>query len=243
MRYSTTLISLLFLCLGPRLAQAEVQRIVTGGRLHLEDLIPNTPAEARNLDLGPAPPAGSSRLFSREELQSMALRAGVEVAVTDSVRVARASVRWSQPELAKLIEGKLVGILPSHAKLIRVDAPKSLVTTTGAQPTKVTLGQLPHREGLANTTCVLELSADGQVEQRLVVRVALELKAPPPLQQLPTGTALTLMVRLGNAQVSTSAVTLEPTVVGSTALLRVVRTRKSLRAKVTSATTAEVLGS
>lgn len=242
MRYSATLISLLLLCSVPQLARAEVQRIVTGGRVHLEDLIPNTPPEARNLDLGPAPPAGSSRLFTREELQNIALRAGVEVAVTDSVRVARASVRWSQSELAKLIEGKLVSILPAHAKLLRVDAPTSLVTTSGAQPTRITLGQLPHREGLVNTTCVLELSADGQLEQRLVVRVALELKAPPPLQQLPTGTTLTLVVRLGNAQVSTPAVTLEPTVVGSTALLRVVRTRKSLRAKVTGATTAEVLG-
>lgn|SRR5512145_1266958 len=241
MHYSPIILCLLVLLASPRSAQADVQRVVTSGRVLLGDLVPNAPAEVRGIDVGPAPPGGSSRLFPRSEIQALAQRAGVDLAVTESVRIARATTRWSQTELAQLLEAKLVPVLPPHAHLIRIDAPKSVVTSTNARLSRVSLGQLPHRTGPVTTTCVLELTVDGQLEQRLVVRVALELTEPPVSLRLPPGTPITLIIRLGSAQVSTAAVTLEPTSVGSTALLRVIKTRKSLRAKLVTAATAEAL--
>jgi len=241
MNRATTALTVCLLWLSPSLARAEVHKVITTSRVRFGELVPDAPTEVQDLDLGPAPPAGSSRLFSANELASAARRAGTNVAVSDSVRVVRATKRWSQLELRELVKSKLQSTLPAHARLLHVDVPQFLVSSTTAELSRVTLGQLPSRQGTVHTSAVADLTSDGRIEHRLVISVALDLGIPPKPIELPQGTLLTLVIRLGTTQVSTSATTLQPTTVGSIALVRVIKTRKTLHGKILTATMAEVV--
>lgn len=241
MNRATSALTVLLLWLSPNFAGAEVQRAVTTSRVRLGELVPDAPTAVQDLDLGPAPPAGSSRLFAAAELVSAAQRAGATLTVPDSVRAVRATRRWTQIELRELVQERLQRTLPSHAHLLKVDVPRTLLTSTTAELSQVTLGQLPNRQGTVHTSAVVELAGEGRVEHRLVVGVSLELGAPPKPIELPQGAPLTLMVRLGSTQVSAQAVTLQPAAVGSIALVRVVKTRKTLRSKILTESTAEVV--
>jgi hypothetical protein len=229
------------LWLSPRPAQAEIERTIASSRVLFGDLIPNVPSDLAKLDLGPAPPAGSSRLFSAGELSAAAHEIGTKLDVSDSVRVVRATKRWSQAELLAFITPRLRDALPTHATLIRVDVPRTLITVTQVQLSRLEFGQLPNRRGQVHTSAMAELSSDGRIEQRLTFPVVLDLEERPKPIEIERGMSVVLTINLGSAKVSTAAVTLQPMAVGSTALFRVVKTRKTIRARLLSPSTAEVV--
>jgi hypothetical protein len=227
--------------LSPSRAMAETAKTIAVGRVHFGDLVPDAPLEIAGLDLGPAPPAGSSRLYSREELTAVAQRAGNFLVVRESIRAVRATTRWSQAELLALVTPKLTAALPEYAKLLRVDVPKTLVTAANLELTRLELGQIPARRGNAQTSAVAELGIDGKVELRLTLPVVLVLDDPPKPIEVERGSTVALVINLGAARVSAAAVTLQTTSVGAVSLFRVIKTRKTLRARLLSTSTAEVV--
>lgn len=215
--------------------------MVTTNRVRLGELLPQAPAEAVDVDLGPAPPVGSSRLFAAAELVLAARRAGALIVVSDSIRAIRATKHWTQLELRQLLTNRLQSLLPRHARLLQLDVPQTLATSTTAELSRVTLGQIPSRQGAASTSAVAEFTGEGRIEHRVVVAVTLELSTPPKPIELPQGSPLNLTIRLGLTQVSARAVTLQPATIGSITLVRVLKTRKTLRSKILTESTAEVL--
>jgi hypothetical protein len=224
-------------------AQAETQRTINASRVQLGAIWPGVPEELAGLDLGAAPPAGSSRLYSPQDLTAIARQAGSRYVFKEAVRVVRATKRWSQRELLEWVTPELQRALPGHARLTRVEIPRQLVTAEGVELSRVQLGQVPNRRGSAMTSAVLEFRSGSNIEQRVTVSVYLDLDEPPKPIELPQGAPVTLVVNLGSAKVSTSAVALQTVAVGSTALFRVVKTRKTLHAKLVSTSMAEVVGS
>jgi flagella basal body P-ring formation protein FlgA len=69
----------------------------------------------------------------------------------------------------------------------------------------------------------------------------LDLDERPKPIEIDRGASVVLTINLGRTRVSAAAVTLQPTAVGSVALFRVVKTRKTIRAKLLSPSTAEVV--
>jgi hypothetical protein len=236
-----SLLLCVLLWLIPSSAQAELERIIASSRVLFGDLVPDAPSDLAKLDLGPAPPAGSSRLFSAGELSAAARETGTKLVVGDSVRVIRATRRWSQAELLALVTPKLRAALPDYARLLRVDVPRTLVTVSHVELSRLELGQLPNRRGQVHTSAMAELSSDGRIEQRLTLPVVLDLDERPKPIEVDRGASVVLSINLGSARVSTTAITLQATAVGSTALFRVVKTRKTIRARLLSPSTAEVV--
>jgi hypothetical protein len=239
----TTLSLLLVASLAalPNTAAAEREQLIESGRIHLGEIVPNLPTSARTLDLGAAPRAGGSRLISVEELNRALKAAGEIQTVTTGVRVVRASKRWSQPELVAWISPAVTQALPSFATLIRLEVPRSLLTPTTAAIGNVELAQLPKIRGTVHTSAVISVTVDGELEQRLSFPVVLELGEQPKPVSVPRGQNLTVSITLGLARISASAVTLHSVAVGEIALCRILKTKKVLRARLLTPSTAEVL--
>ncbi|HEY5957028.1 MAG TPA: flagella basal body P-ring formation protein FlgA [Polyangiaceae bacterium] len=234
---------LALLCMSPRTAQAETARMIVASRVQMGAILPDVPEELASVDLGASPPAGSSRLYSVQDLTAAARQAGSRYVVKDAIRVVRATKRWTQSELVDLIAPAVKRSLPLHAHLLHIDVPKQLITAQGVELSRVQVGQIPNHRGAALTSAVLELRADGNIEQRVALTLHLDLDDPPKPVEVTQGTTITLVVNLGAAKVSTAAIALQTAAVGSIALFRVVKTRKTLHAKLISALTAEVVGS
>jgi hypothetical protein len=238
--------NLLFLCvvllgLSPRFAYAEIEKTISSSRVLLGDLVLDAPADIADLDLGPAPSAGASRLYSAADLLAAAQQVGRKIVVTDSVRVVRATKRWSQAEFLAFVTPKLKSMLPEYAKLLRIEVPRGLVTVPSIELKRLELGQVPNRRGTVHTTAMVELSIDGRIEQRLSLPIVLDLDERPKPVEVDRGTSVVLVINLGSAKVSATAITLQSTAVGSVALFRVLKTRKTLRARLLTTSTAEVV--
>jgi hypothetical protein len=57
-------------------ARAETVVNLTSASVHVADIDPGAPAELADIELGRAPPAGSSRLFTAREIRQRLLDAG-----------------------------------------------------------------------------------------------------------------------------------------------------------------------
>jgi hypothetical protein len=202
--------------------------------------VPSAPPELAEVDLGPAPPAGASRLYSTEELLTAARQAGKQLLIRESVRAVRATKRWTQAEFTSFITPKLKASLPEYARVLRVEVPRSLVTVSNIELGRIEPGQLPNRRGTVQTSALFELTVEGKLVQRLSLPVVLELGERPKPAEVERGATVTLQVNLGTTRVSAQAAPLQTLAVGAVGLFRVVKTRKTLRAKLLSTTLAEV---
>ena len=99
---------LLAICLT---ARAETIQWVNAQRIHFSDAVPNASGALASVDLGPAPPPGSSRLFSKDELRTFAVLAHESIEslhIPRDVRVKRATRLMSEHELDALIRPTLM---------------------------------------------------------------------------------------------------------------------------------------
>ncbi len=219
-------------------------RVVDLDRILLSDLVDDPPPEWTDVDLGAAPPAGSSRLVSRSEIASRlrALQQTVDLAtLPEAIRVVRASRRWTPVELVDWLKPEIEKRLPPHARLMGVEPPRSVTTPPRVEIGTVRVAPLPRRVGLVPNTITVELLADGRVVQRLSVLARLELAAPPPRLAIPRGAPVTLFIQTGSARVTAASTTLSAAEVGEAVSCKVLRTRKVVRARLSSPTTAEVI--
>lgn len=217
-------------------ATAERAYTIDSSRILLGLLVPDLNAEAALVDLGPAPRPGGSRLMGMSELNQALRSAGAKLTVSESVRVVRSSRRWTQAALRDFMTAAVGGALPDYATLTHLDVPRSLTTATTIDIGNVVIGQLPKRTGSVRTSAVIELMADGQLEQRVSLPLTVELGARPKPEAVERGQSVTITIDLGRAKITAPAVTLQSGEVGTVVLCRVLRTKKVLRVKLQSKT-------
>jgi Chaperone for flagella basal body P-ring formation len=235
---------LLALLCGTSLASAEESRIVRGSRLHLSDLIASLPAEVPDLELGASPPPGSSRLVSKGEIESAALRRGVSVKslkLPSSVRVVSAAKRWSADELVNAALPTLTSALPSGVSVKRARTSAKAVTVPDASVSAVRLPKLPRREGEHMTTGTIELSSDGEIVARIPLSLTLDIGAAAAIAAITKGARVQLMIESGPARITATAVALADGEIGDTLQFRVITTQKILYGKVMEPTLARVV--
>jgi hypothetical protein len=207
--------------------------------------MPDAPGVVHDVDLGPAPAPGNSRLLSRQEIERQLREAGQSpslVRVPASIRVTSAAKRWTVAELETLVQPAIERALPRGARLAKLRVRKGYALSPRSEVGRVTIGKLPKREGSHQTTAMVELVADGETSVRLPVSVELELGAQASQSVLEKGAAVHLVIERGAARVSAVGVALSAGDVGDVVQFKVQNTHKVLRARIESRTTAKVVG-
>ena len=225
-------------------AKAEAIQWVNAPRMCFGDAVPQASGPLASVDLGASPPPGSSRLFSRDELRTYAIQAHEEfsnVDIPSSVRVKRATHRFTAHELDTLVRPALVARLPEGVTLIRMTLPNEYVSVPNLQVSSVQMPRLPKREGITRATPVFELTAGGALVARLPVTVEVQLDERATHYVLERGATLNLVIDSGASRVSASATLMSPADVGDIVACQVVKTRKVLRARVMSVQEASVV--
>jgi hypothetical protein len=225
-------------------ANAEELRLVRGAQIHLSDVVPSLPAEIPDLELGSAPPPGSSRLLPKSEIENAATRSGVSLKslrLPNVVRVTSAAKRWSSDELVSAALPALSGALPSGVTVKRAKTQAKALTSPNASVSAVRLPKLPRREGEHMTTATIELSNDGEIVARLPLAVTLEISSAAAVPAVSKGSRVQLMIESGPARITATAIALGDGEIGQTLQFRVATTHKILFGKVENATLARVV--
>ena len=225
-------------------ASADEGRIVRGAQVHLSDLVGELPAELPDLEIGAAPPPGSSRTIAKSEIVDAASKSGVslkQLKLPLATRVTSAAKRWNTEELASAATPILLAALPVGVNIKRARATTKAITSPSAKLTAVRVPKLPRREGEYLTTATIELSNDGQIVARIPLSLSLDISASAALPAIGKGTRVQLMIESGPARISATAIALTDGEIGDTLQFRVASTQKILYGKVIDPTLALVV--
>lgn len=225
-------------------AVAEELRLIRGAQIHLSDVVASLPAEVPDIELGAAPPPGSSRLLPKAEIENAASRSGVSlksVKLPAVVRVTSAAKRWSADELVSAALPALGQSLPSGVKIKRAKTAAKAVTSPNASVSGVRLPKLPRREGEHMTTATIELSNEGEIVARIPLSITLDISSAAAVPAVTKGARVQLVIESGPARITASAIALGDGEVGETLQFRVATTQKILFGKVEQPTLARVV--
>jgi hypothetical protein len=229
-----------FFLLLTQAAWAEAVRLVDAPRIRLGDVV-SVPDSVASEDMGPSPPPGGSRLLSFRDLNRILKDHGLPESLTESVRVVRAVSERNNDELRRWFEPEVLRVLPASATLVKLDPPSRLRVAPSATVMSVRLGQLPKREGLIQTSAIVELSSGGTSPQRVSVSLTLRLDASASKIAVPMGAPLTLSISTEYTHVTALGVATTAGDIGDVVPCRVLRSNRILMARITSPTAAEVL--
>jgi hypothetical protein len=215
-------------------ARAETVVNLTSASVHVADIDPGAPAELADIELGRAPPAGSSRLFTAREIRQRLLDAGADpkrVHVPASVRVATPAEHWRAAELAARADAAVRASLPAGVTLVKLGAVQGVAvppgtTVASARPV------IPHSAGRHDLTVVAELRQADEVVARAALSLTVEVSEAAFAPILRRGDRLTVVVEQGNARIGADAVALADANAGDTIFCRVTSTGKTLKARV-----------
>jgi hypothetical protein len=225
-------------------ASADDTRVVRGTQVHLSDVVSDLPADVPDLEIGAAPPPGSSRTVAKSEIQDAAAKSGVNLKslkLPTAVRVTSAAKRWSTEDLSNAALPSLNRTLPVGVTIKRARATSKAVTSPSATVSAVRVPRLPRREGEYLTTAMIELSNDGQIVARIPFQLSLEISGGAALPAVTKGTRVQLMIESGPARITATAIALTDGELGDTLQFRVATTQKILYGKVVEPTLARVV--
>ncbi|HKO93260.1 MAG TPA: flagella basal body P-ring formation protein FlgA, partial [Polyangiaceae bacterium] len=226
---------LVALCLAPAGSAKEASEVrITGSRVYLRDVMASCPERACAADLGPAPPAGSSRWVAADAIKNALSAAGEQPAHYPDLapkRVISASRVWSPAELGELLRPNIERKLSPGVRLIELQPKTGATLPLLASAGECSLPALPKRAGPVTTTVTVEILHEGSVVKRMPVQVRLELseKAARPL--IARGSVVTLVVERGAATVSARGVALSDAELGQLVPFRVQPTGRVVQAR------------
>lgn len=235
---------LLALALTASSAVAEELRLIRGAQIHLSDLVASLPAEVPDLELGAAPPPGSSRLLPKSEIENAASRSGVSLRslkLPHVVRVTSAAKRWSTEELVNAALPTLTRTLPNGVSVKRAKTSAKAVTSPNASVSGVRVPKLPRREGDHMTTATIELSNEGEIVARIPLALTLNISSAAAVPAVTKGARVQLVIESGPARITAAAIALGDGEVGETLQFRVTTTQKILFGKLEEPTLARVV--
>lgn len=225
-------------------AYAEDIKWVNASRIRFCDAVPEATGALGDLDLGAAPPPGSSRLFSEDELRNYAYQAHLELAslrLPRQVRVKRATHRYTSAELESLLRPAIIARLAPGVHLQTLRLPNSFLGVPGLDVGQISLPKLPKRAGAATTTATVELRGTDSGLGRIPVTMELLLDEAATRYALERGSTLNLVIDNGWARISAASVLMSPADVGDVVPCQVIRTRKVIRARINSLHEASVV--
>ncbi|MBI2896536.1 MAG: flagella basal body P-ring formation protein FlgA [Deltaproteobacteria bacterium] len=191
--------------------------------------------ELGRIELGPAPPPGSSRTVRGSEVRAALRAQGRDargLAIPSATRVRRDVRRIARSELEALVRPRLdEAIAPCRAG--EVELPDSVSLATGEVSVAIE-ASAPSRSGRVAAAVVL---ASGGRETRLTVSAA--ASCPPPI--VSPGARVSIIARFGNVTASAPGVAMQPGRVGDVIRVTNRSTRASLMARIESGDTVRVV--
>jgi hypothetical protein len=224
-------------------AMAEPVRRVSGAVVLVADVVPNAPAELADLELCPAPPAGSSRLITRDEMKRRLSDLGADatqLALPSVVRIEAEAERWSAKDLSAKAAAALRTTLPPAVTLESLKTTRNLVVPLGARVGSVRV-QVPRREGRHELTGTVEITLGEKIVSRAPVRVAVNVPAGAFEPAITRGSRVTLVIEQGSTRVGASAMAMTDVELGGEAMFKVTTTGRVLKARVLTRETAVVV--
>jgi hypothetical protein len=241
--FTTTALAGALLAL-PCVAAAEATRTLDSTRIHLGDLLSVTDTELAAVDLGPAPPPGSSRLISREDVARELQAQGLEqkkLSFPSVIRVVSASRRFSPSEVSALLLPEVNAALPPGVTLQQLKVSRGLVTSPRVRVGQIKLPKLARRSGNVEVTLVADLLNDSEVVTRLAVGLTLNVSEQAVAPLIDKGARVDLVILSGSARISASATALEAGSLGEILSFKVSTTQRVLRGRLESRTQAVVV--
>lgn len=223
---------------------AEELRMIDGARIRLADIAEVESDELAEVDLGPAPPPGSSRLLSRDEVLRELRAQGLEprrLKFPASVRVGSAARRYTPTDLSSMIQPGVEAALPYGVKLKQLRNLRPINASPRLQLGKVHLPKLPRRAGPLSLTVTVELVRGQDVMQRVPVTLELDISEQAAQPVIRRGARLDLVIQRGSARISAAGTALDDGELGQVVSFKVSTTQRVLRARIESASAASVV--
>jgi len=226
-------------------ARAESETTIDGTRIVLKDVSDGyDEGEFAALDLGPAPPPGSSRLLSRAEVEEQLRAAGDDaknLRMPSALRVKSAAKRWSPDELREAVTPRLMAALPPGLSFKSAKLSRAIVTSPSVSIGDAHFPKFPKRSGELTITASVDLEQDGATVMRLPVTVVVLVSEAATRPAASKGARVNLVIEHGPARVTALATALSDTELGALGLFRVASTQRVLRARLLSADSAQVV--
>jgi hypothetical protein len=239
--------AVLFAVATPASAESPVRAtpdlLVTHARLTVADVVKDAPEGARDVELGPAPSPGASRIVSRDEIVRSLRRAGrqAEFAVPSSTRVTRASEHLASRALAELSRAAITAQLPAGVTLTHAEATSDFTAPSGTRIGQATIPKLPKTKGPFHTTANVELLHEDVRVAIIPIAVVLEISEAAAAPDLRKGAHVTVVVERATLSVSTEATLLKDADVGDATMVVLTATGRTVKVKLTSKNHAELL--
>ena len=226
-------------------AWSVTERKVLAPRVTFGEVVPGAPQALADIDIGPAPPAGGSRLVSRDELRRALKGAGARangVSLPRVVRIVTQAKRWKPNELNQRLLPRVRRLLKTGVTLRKVSVRTAQLLPVGAQIAFVRLPKLPRRVGSVKTTATVDFTLEGTVVKRLPVFVHVTISEAGAAPALARGGRVQLVIQRGAARVTALGVAVTDTDTGEVAQFRVTSTRKLVSARLLADGTARIVG-
>jgi hypothetical protein len=220
---------------APPAAIPEVQ--ITGGRIHLGDVIKNAPAEMVDFDLGAAPASGGSRIFDKGDLALALGDKQGRVMLPAAVRVVRKMHKLDVAEIEKTTTTSIAGMhLWRGASLVHVRPLHAIDIPEGWTKIDIEIPKPPRRSGSLSTNATLAFEADGETTAKVIVPIELMLSDEAAKPEVTHGAEIQLVVKRGLVEVATSAIAGADGDAGDVISVTVRASNRVLRARVQDAT-------
>jgi len=228
----------------PLVAHAEPVRTVDHARLLLGDVLASAPAGLAEVDLGPAPPPGSSRLLTKAELERQLRERGVDLsklAIPAAVRVVGAAQHIAPDKMAELATPAIIKELPPGVTLTSVRASYEVVVPPGAEIKSAKLSKIVRQKGTQRSTATLEFSSDGAPVANVPVAVVLEVSEQAARPDVVRQSRINISIERGAVKVSGTGQVMADANVGDKVSVLVLATGRVVKALIVSQNEAQLL--
>jgi hypothetical protein len=188
-------------------AGPKVQEIrVASSRVSVGDVVLGLGPEAAGIDLGPAPAMGGSRVIDREEIVRVLHDHDIDDAehVPASVRVLRKTKRVEPTDIELLVRQGVTSKLTRGVTLSAVHPGRAIDVPDGFTRVTVDLPRPPRRTGPVSSAVSLVFFEQSEALLMISVPVDLTLSEEAAIPDLVHGARVTLVVRRGLVEVTSS---------------------------------------
>lgn len=211
-------------------AEGPLEVPVTGPRIKLGEVVQGAP----DVDLGPAPAPGGSRLLDREEMQRAAVAQGKPAPknLPASVRVVRKMRQLTGAEIDRLATEAAARALARGVTLVRVRTAASLSVPDGWDHVAAELPRPPRRVGPATVSGSLAFLRGTEEIARTPIVAELTLAAEAAAPDVAQGSTILLLVRRGLVELRIPGVVTADAEIGSLVPVTVRPTGRVVRARI-----------
>ncbi len=224
---------------------AEVkERALTSARVLLSDIVDGAPADLADIDLGPTPAPGSSRLIKREDIDAAIENAAdrKRVKLKSPIRVVRKTKSLPTTELEKLVLAAVkASTLPKGATLVGAKPKSSAKVPDGFDTVGIELGKFPRRAGKHTAAAMLVFKQGDVVLAKIAVPVDFKLGPEAAVADVKKGERVSFLVRRGQIEIRAMATANGDADIGDVLQITVSDSGKVLKGRVSSANPAIVL--